>query len=244
VSTRTLIVTADDFGRSNGVNRGVASAHESGIVTSASLMVRWPAAEGAAALARALPRLSVGLHVDLGEWTYRDAAWVQAYAVVEENDPSRIAAEGRRQLALFRDLLDRDPTHLDSHQHVHRAEPVYSCLVSLANELGVPLRHFTTGVEYRGDFHGQTARGEPLAGTLTVEGLTSVLRSLSPGTSELACHPAEDVDFETAYGSERLVELDVLRSSEIRDVLAAEEIRLVSFGELRANQVRSPPCLR
>jgi chitin disaccharide deacetylase len=234
MSTRRLIVTADDFGRSDGVNRGVVSAHEHGIVTSASLMVRWPAAEGAAALARDLPRLSVGLHVDFGEWTYRDGAWVQAYAVVEENDPSGIAAEGRRQLALFRDLLDREPTHLDSHQHVHRAEPVYSCLVLLANELGVPLRHSTPGVEYRGDFHGQTAHGQPLAGALTVEGLTSVLQSLSPGTSELGCHPAADVDFETAYGNERLVELDVLCSSEIRDVLAAEDISLLSFGELHA----------
>jgi predicted glycoside hydrolase/deacetylase ChbG (UPF0249 family) len=234
MSTRRLIVTADDFGRSDGVNRGVVSAHEHGIVTSASLMVRWSAAEGAAALARELPRLSVGLHVDLGEWTYRDGTWVQAYAVVEEIDPSRIAAEGRRQLALFRDLLDRDPTHLDSHQHVHREEPVYSCLAMLANELGIPLRHFTPRVEYRGDFHGQTAQGEPLAATLTVEGLASVLRSLSPGTSELGCHPAEDVDFETAYGNERLVELDVLCSSEISDVLAAEEISLLSFSELRA----------
>ena len=41
---RFLIVNADDFGRSPGVNRGVLLAHERGIVTSASLMVRWPSA--------------------------------------------------------------------------------------------------------------------------------------------------------------------------------------------------------
>ena len=235
MTARRLIVNADDFGRSNGVNRGVASAHEDGIVTSASLMVRWPAAQGAAALARELPRLSVGLHVDFGEWAYCDGTWVQTYSVVDESDASRIAAEARRQLAQFRDLLDRAPTHLDSHQHVHREEPVYSCLVLLANELGVPLRHFTPLVQYRGDFHGQTAAGEPLAGTLTVDGLATVLRSLSSGTTELGCHPADAVDFETPYGSERLAELEVLRSPEIRDVLAAEEIGLVSFGEVRAH---------
>ena len=44
---RSLIVNADDFGQSRGVNRGVIEAHERGIVTSASLMVRWPAAESA-----------------------------------------------------------------------------------------------------------------------------------------------------------------------------------------------------
>ena len=48
---RLLIVNADDFGLSPGVNAGVIEAHERGIVTSASLMVRWPRREQAAAYA-------------------------------------------------------------------------------------------------------------------------------------------------------------------------------------------------
>jgi predicted glycoside hydrolase/deacetylase ChbG (UPF0249 family) len=68
---------------------------------------------------------------------------------------------------------------------------------------------------------------------LTVEALAAVLRSLVPGTSELGCHPALQVDFETSYGSERLVELDVLCSQEIRNVLEVEEIELVSFDQAR-----------
>jgi predicted glycoside hydrolase/deacetylase ChbG (UPF0249 family) len=63
---RCLIITADDFGRSPGVNRGIIAASEGGIVTSASLMVRWPAAAGAA-YARERPDLALGLHFDLGE---------------------------------------------------------------------------------------------------------------------------------------------------------------------------------
>lgn len=50
--SRFLIVNADDFGQSPGVNRGIIEAHEHGIVTSASLMVRWPAATEAAAYGR------------------------------------------------------------------------------------------------------------------------------------------------------------------------------------------------
>jgi predicted glycoside hydrolase/deacetylase ChbG (UPF0249 family) len=232
VSTRRLIVNADDFGRSHGVNQGIAVAHERGIVTSASLMVRWPAAaEEAASLAQSMPQLSLGLHVDLSEWIYRDSDWVPVYTLVGD-EPPEVARESRRQLAVFRSLVGRDPSHLDTHQHVHRGEPARSVLVDLAAEVGVPLRHFAPGIEYHGEFHGQTATGEPIPTALTIEALAAVLRSLAPGTSEVGCHPASEVDFESVYGAERLVELGVLCSAEIRSVLEVEDIRLVSFDQL------------
>ncbi|MBA2449837.1 MAG: ChbG/HpnK family deacetylase, partial [Chloroflexi bacterium] len=77
-----MIVNADDFGFSPGVSRGIVAAHERGIVTSASLMVRWPAAVAAAAYGRAHPALSVGLHVDLGQDAYRDGRQVTLYRVI------------------------------------------------------------------------------------------------------------------------------------------------------------------
>lgn len=58
-----LIVNADDFGRSPQVNAAVLLAHRSGALTSASLMVAEPAAQDAAAAARDVPLLDVGLHV-------------------------------------------------------------------------------------------------------------------------------------------------------------------------------------
>jgi predicted glycoside hydrolase/deacetylase ChbG (UPF0249 family) len=109
---RYLIVNADDFGQSPGVNRGVIAAHERGIVTSASPMVRWPAAAEAAAFGPAHPRLSLGLHVDLGEWAYRDESWVPLYTVAPLADAAAIAEEVARQLAAFRLLVGRGPTHL------------------------------------------------------------------------------------------------------------------------------------
>ncbi len=85
-SKRALIVNADDFGQSFGVNRGIMEAHERGIVTSASLMVRWPAAREAAAYARKYPRLSLGLHFDCGEFGCRNGNWTKLYDVVSEED--------------------------------------------------------------------------------------------------------------------------------------------------------------
>lgn len=80
---RSLIVNADDFGRSHGINEGVAVAHSRGIVTSASLMVRWPAAVEATEIGRSMPALSVGLHLDLSEWEYDQDRWLPIYEVVK-----------------------------------------------------------------------------------------------------------------------------------------------------------------
>lgn len=62
---RRLIVAADDFGMSPGVNAGILRAHREGILTETSLMVRGAAAGEAVALARATPTLGVGLHLTL-----------------------------------------------------------------------------------------------------------------------------------------------------------------------------------
>ena len=63
--TRLLIVNADDFGASTGINRGIVEAHENGIVTSASLMVDMPGTSDAVRYARAPSKLDLGLHVVL-----------------------------------------------------------------------------------------------------------------------------------------------------------------------------------
>src|SRR5690242_15498799 len=102
VVKRFLIVNADDFGQSPGVNQGIMEAHEHGIVTSASLMVRWPAAAAAAAYGRQRPSLSLGLHLDLCEWAYRNEDWVPVYEVVCLADRAAVAEELSRQIDAFR----------------------------------------------------------------------------------------------------------------------------------------------
>src|SRR5687768_16075313 len=107
---RILIVNADDFGQSLGINQGIITAYEQGIVTSASLMVRWSAAAKAAAYGRAHPDLSLGLHVDLGEWKLQYGIWVPVYEVIPLDERKPVAVEIVRQLDRFRQLMDRDPT--------------------------------------------------------------------------------------------------------------------------------------
>ena len=61
----SLIVNADDFGLTAGVNRAVAELHTSGVLTSTTLMARAGATAEAIEIARAKPSLGVGCHVVL-----------------------------------------------------------------------------------------------------------------------------------------------------------------------------------
>lgn len=227
MTERLLIVNADDFGRSPSINGGVVEAHERGIVTSASLMVRWPASEEAAAYARAHTGLSLGLHLDIGEWAYRDDGWVQVYGV--EGD---LEAEVVRQLTRFRELTGRDPTHLDSHQHVHREEPLRSIMLAVARELRVPLREFSERVHYCGAFFGQAARGRPYPEGITVERLLRIVTSLRSPVTELGCHPGLDGELESGYGNERPREVEALCDPRVPVTLESERIELRSFASL------------
>ena len=225
---RYLIVNADDFGQSVGINRGIIKSFEKGIVTSASLMVRWPAAHAACRYAREHNDLSVGLHVDLGEWTYRGGNWIPIYEVVQLEDSAKVNAEVSRQLETFRTLTGKDPSHLDSHQHVHRSEPIRSILAETANQLGIPLRS-NSDVHYCGAFYGQTEDGEPLLDNISKNALARMISDLPYGVTELGCHPAEEVDFETMYRGERVHELETLCDREIRELIAKMKVELCSF---------------
>src|SRR6516165_9836112 len=126
---RCLVVNGDDFGLSSGTTGGIARAHACGVVTSASLMVRGQAAPAAALYAQQHPDLAVGLHLDLGEWVWKEDEWTPLYQVVSPDDAEEVELEAWCQLDTFRRLLRRNPTHLDSHQHVHRREPVRTVLL-------------------------------------------------------------------------------------------------------------------
>jgi chitin disaccharide deacetylase len=239
VSTKYLIVNADDFGQSCGVNRGVIKAYRRGIVTSASLMVRWPGAAEASAYAREHPSLSLGLHVDLGEKVFRGGEWVPLYAVVPMQDTTAIRGEISHQLDVFHHLMGRDPSHLDSHQHVHLREPVRSILIEMAQRLGIPLRQCAAEIGYRGSFYGQTAEGAPLPNVISVEGLIHIMETLPAGCTELGCHPAEHCDLDTMYGLERLKELRVLCDPQVRVAITAMGIELCSFTSFPNGPERS-----
>jgi predicted glycoside hydrolase/deacetylase ChbG (UPF0249 family) len=228
---RILIVNADDFGQSVGVNNGILRSYREGILTSASLMVRAAAAVDAVERAAGLP---MGLHLDLGEWACHCGKWFARYERVSLDDPKDIEAEVRSQLDEFRRLTGSVPTHIDSHQHVHMDAPVSAIAKRLAKELSVPLRRCNPRIRYCGRFYGQTGEGQPCSEGVTVDALIKLLGEIPPGITELACHPGEDDELDSTYREERFHETNTLCDARVREAIETERIKLYSFSELAA----------
>lgn len=232
-SDKYLIVNADDFGQSPGINRGIIEAHEHGIVTSASLMTRWLAAGEAAIYARGHPELSVGLHLDFGEWVYQEGSWVPLYTVIPLDDKLAVEREIFRQLEVFHYLLGRYPDHINSHQHIHMRDPVRSVALNVCHRLGIPLRNLCPEVHYFTNFYGQTAQGLPLPTHISLDWMIEILTTRVPaGWTVLTCHPGYGDDLQTTmYRHERREELKVLCHPRVQAVIDSLGIKLRSFND-------------
>ena len=153
---RRLIVNADDFGLTAGVNRGIVQSHQHGIVTSATLMACSKRFSEAVSMTKELPRLSVGCHVVLvdGEPT-ADAGRVwslvsngappqfrvslmnfAAMAASGRLDESQIEAEISAQIQKLQSA-GLAVSHLDSHKHTHMFPVVLRGMLRAAKKSSV-----------------------------------------------------------------------------------------------------------
>ena len=154
---RRLIVNADDFGFTAGVNRAIVEAHTHGIVTSSTLMANGRAFEDAVRLAKSVPRLSVGCHVVLidGEpvldakllpsitsahstgGRFRDRLqFFAARALAGRLDSGEIEAEASAQIRKLQSA-GISVSHLDTHKHTHLFPAVLRPLLRAARGCGV-----------------------------------------------------------------------------------------------------------
>ena len=151
---RLCIITADDFGLHAAVNEAVESAHRSGVLSAASLMVGAPAVQDAARRACALPGLRVGLHLTLADGRallprgqipdlvdadnrFHDNMVAAGWRFFARRAVrAQLAAEIRAQFAAFAALgLKLD--HLDAHKHFHLHPTVLSLALAIGAEFGL-----------------------------------------------------------------------------------------------------------
>ncbi|MGN6562001.1 MAG: carbohydrate deacetylase [Thermomicrobiales bacterium] len=149
----TLVVNGDDFGYSDAINAAIVRCHQDGVLTSATLLVNQRASGAAFALARRLPALGVGLHLNLtagapvlppdqvpslvdrrGRFRYLDAQLGRlATGRLRLADVER---ELRAQFATFT-AHGLQPSHVDGHLHVQSWPGVLPIVLRLMREYGV-----------------------------------------------------------------------------------------------------------
>jgi predicted glycoside hydrolase/deacetylase ChbG (UPF0249 family) len=244
-----LIVNADDLGRTKGINSGIFEAHSSGLVTSATLMVAFPAAEEAAARLDEFPDLGVGLHVALtgvpsvlpakrlASLTDASGRFPAKPEGLVQPEPEDVLMEARAQLDRFRELTGRLPTHLDSHHHSHRHPVVCDALVILAGEHDLPVRNASPDVGARLRRDGVTTTDffvEKFFGVdARLDVLIEILGGIRPGVTEIMCHPAhvdDELRSTSSYAVERERELEVLTSPRVLRAVQEFDLRPVHFG--------------
>ena len=155
---RQLIVNADDFGLTSGVNRGIVEAHRNGVVSSTTLMANSAAFDEAVEAARALPKLSVGCHVVLTggapvsppeavdtllairsaepERFYANLSAFAARATLGGFDREQLVAEITAQIRKIQ-ATGLEVTHLDSHKHAHIFPEILIAMLRAAKICGV-----------------------------------------------------------------------------------------------------------
>lgn len=157
---RRLIINADDFGLTAGVNRAIVEAHENGVVSSATLMANGQAFAQAVSLARSTPRLGVGCHVVLVDGAPL-LPQAQVHSLLDGSGKSAGDARFREGISKFgalamlgrlaADEIEAEATaqirklqasgipviHLDSHKHTHLFPRVLRPLLRAAERCGV-----------------------------------------------------------------------------------------------------------
>jgi chitin disaccharide deacetylase len=286
---RRLLVNADDFGLTSGVNRAIVKAHTDGVVTSTTLMANGPAFSEVKELAKQFPKLSIGCHVVLidgepvlppakvpsltqSDGRFRDdLKTFAARALTGQLDATEIAAEATAQIRRVQAAGVR-VSHLDTHKHTHIFPKVLRPLLLAAADCGVravrnpfgprlPLRLsellkrlnlWTRWAEMRilGTFAGKFRKAVQRGGFVTPDGtlgievtgtldetlFTAIATSVPQGTWEFVCHPGyNDSDLQSAktrLRESRELELRVLTSPRVREILTRQGVELISYRDL------------
>jgi chitin disaccharide deacetylase len=219
-----LIINADDFGLTSGVNRAILELHRAGVLTSTSLMARALASDEAIAMAQATPSLAVGCHVLLVDG--EPASLPELIPTLVENggrfpvalatflrrlftrniDSAQIEAETFAQIALLQKKGVRI-THIDTHKHTHMFPPVLRPVLRAARSCGVrAVRNpFEPGWAIR------AANGAPWMRL----GQVSALRWLEPVCRRII----EEEGFSTTNGTVAVAGTGVLDAAMVRSLL-------------------------
>jgi len=138
MSSKILVINADDLGFSADINSTIEEGHRAGHITNATFMVNGKDVEGGLEVIRRNPRLGVGLHLDLCPVI---GFYERTYQEIRESLPSsemqrKVADEVERQIRRFQGF-GLEFTHMDSHRHFHALPEIFAVVVETAAAHGL-----------------------------------------------------------------------------------------------------------
>ncbi len=245
---RRLIVNADDFNLTGGVARAIFLAHDRGIVTSTSVFTNlaFSSFQLEGLLKRKLLGISLHLNVTFGK-PVSDCRKIrsllnsdQAFKRLDHNSIRRLSKEELTiefgaQLACFRSIFKKMPDHLNTHHHIHVFPNIFDVVCKIAEKNHIPIRRVS--LVQSSEFARKVVTTDYLFGNLskdhcwTRESLTTILRHLPEGTSEIMCHPGlvdRELREKSSFVSGRNSEFQLFSKPSLRPLLRAQNISLVS----------------
>ncbi len=147
-----LIVNADDFGFSSGVNYGIIDSHLNGIVNSATMMMNMEGTEQAIQLVKEHPSLQVGIHLvltcgkpllqDVSSLTNEEGFFHSLSELHSKKETIRLEEVEREWTAQIEKFLSSGVplTHMDSHHHVHTIGELLPVVQRLSKKYNLPVR--------------------------------------------------------------------------------------------------------
>lgn len=251
-----LIMNADDYGYTEGVNYGIIEAYQRGIVRSTTLMANMPGFTQAVALAKENPGLGVGVHLTLT--TGAPILHSHKTIVSEQGDFIKIKkaladglpidlSEVKNELFAQVEKVYASgikPTHLDSHHHSHGEAAILPIVAEIANYYHLPIRYVEPNhknivhINARGidafsvDFFDKTATYEQLIHIIQ-NAITQGHQSL-----EIMCHPAfldHSILTNSSYNIPRTEELFLLTTPGLEDHLRSMGVELANFKTVHAS---------
>ena len=246
-----LIVNADDFGMSTGVNYGILKCFKNGIVTSTSMMVNTPGFEHGIELMRE-NKLDVGIHFVL---TIRKPLTnsIEVPSIVNEKgefehnikkldsaSKDEIRIELMAQLNKFMNT-GFIPSHIDFHHEVNFARNALEVAIEIAKEYNLPMRAFEpNSISKMNEAkvkHSKRFLYEFTGKDLTVKKfINEIDKAKNEELAEVMTHPAYlDTYLQnySSYNLQRVKELEILTSEEVKKYIKENKIELIGFRDIK-----------
>lgn len=229
---KKLIVNADDFGLSPGVNYGIIESFSHGILTSTTLMINQPFTKHAIELSKLYPKLSIGIHITLDKGHSLHGISSLTNSENELQNSEYLQKHGKEidfyneiesQLKKFILLVGKKPTHIDSHHHIHlRNLNALEAIKKISEKYCIKYRLQETLI---GDFY---------LNNVSKDFLLSKLKNEKRNILEIMCHPGfSDYHLSniSSYTLKRNEELSILLEKDVKEYIRKEYLLVNYLGE-------------